>query len=262
MLSARSWFLRADRALDRAFASDVRAPVKASRSDTHGPTVRASTHSSCGSSTLIVISSTSSRSSSTLNVPTSPSISSGRAEESHWASTRQWCPSKLHDAQGAFGSSSPSISVTPSGAVHFSPRTLDLPTQSCAIFSSSGTAMLRRASVTHKAALTALASASLLRSISLSCADRRFGRSDADRTHLRMSQVRMAVTATSNTDWVMAGNLPAQENGTTLRKKPRAFLRSLPDGSSARLDGALPSSFDAAALSYTSLFGSNTVPHT
>src|SRR3954447_13487312 len=83
MLSARFWFLLADRALDRAFASDVRAPENASNSDTHGPTVSASTQSSCGSVALIVMSRTRRRSTSTLNVPTFPSISSGRAEGSH-----------------------------------------------------------------------------------------------------------------------------------------------------------------------------------
>src|SRR5438874_13497591 len=80
MLSARAWFLRADRALDRAFASDVRAPVKASRSETQGPTVKASTHRSSGSRLLMVMSSTSCSLSRTLKVPTSPSISSGIAE--------------------------------------------------------------------------------------------------------------------------------------------------------------------------------------
>src|SRR4051812_13607581 len=170
ILSARFWFFLADRALDRAFASEVRAPEKASRSDTQGPTVSASTQRSCGSSVLIVMSRTSCRSTRTLNVPTSPSISSGRADGCHRASIRQWWPSKLHDAQGAVASSSPSMSVTPFGAVHFSPRTLDFAAQSCAIFNNSGTAALSRASVTHRAALTAFASASLLRSTSATLA--------------------------------------------------------------------------------------------
>lgn len=121
------------------------------------------------------------------------------------------------------------MSVTPAGAVHFSPRKLDFSAQSCAIFNNSGTAALRRASVTHRAAFTAFASASLLRSASatvalsrapsscvptslarsasLSCPDRRFGPPGSHRAYLMMSQVRSTEPATSNTDWTIAPDL-------------------------------------------------------
>ena len=139
--------------------------------------------------------------------------------------------------------SRPSMSVTPFGAVHFLPGTLDFPAQSCAIFNNSGTAAFRRASVTHRAALTALASASSLRPIQQRWPDPARRRADCqllwraqlrflgrtgvlgsavlDRTDLMTIHVMRAVTAISRTDWAIAAKLPAQEHDTMSQKKPR-----------------------------------------
>ena len=89
MLSARSWFLRADRALESALASEVWAPEKAKSSETHGPTESASIHMTCRSLLLIVMSSTSCWSTNTLQAPMSSSISCKIREGAPCASMRQ-----------------------------------------------------------------------------------------------------------------------------------------------------------------------------
>jgi hypothetical protein len=55
-----------------------------------------------------------------------------------------------------------------------------------------------------------------------------------------MSQVSSAVPATSNTDWIMAADLPSQEHGTTPQKKPRATVQAGPEVYKASRSSGVP----------------------